>query len=173
MWSFANTIRCPWVFVHRVNAVNMSRSPTLPMTCLKNDYRWGTRSLHEALRQRPLFQIAACPAKWGRSFNFDEKWCDFPIKLGVISPGHWIKKVAWFCGLLLLNLWTQTKTAIYMGRQKVLWNLVNLVFPSFLDLVSPQTWRLTGVVRFMTCNRHNLIHRDFRMCKNYSNKCIY
>lgn len=33
---------------------------------------------------------------------------------------------------------------------------VNLGFPSFLDLVSPQTWRMTGVVRFMTCNRHNL-----------------
>ena len=164
MWSFGNTIRCPWVFVHQVNAVNMSRSLTLPMTWLKNDYPWGTRSLHEALRQRPLFQIAACPAKW----KFIQLWWEvmwFPYQTG--SYFTWSlnqKSGIIFAEFLLLNLWTQTKTAIHMGGQKVLWNLVSKwfsvpLFPWFISFpLFP--WRMTGVVRFMTCNRHDLIHRE-------------
>ena len=136
MWSFGNTIRCPWVFLHRVNAVNMSRSLTLPMTWLKNDYRWGTRSLHEALRQRPLFQIAACPAKC----KFIQLWWDvmwFPYQTGSYFTWPLNQK----SGMILpvpfveslnsnkhsnLHRWAESVVKSSVG--------VNLVFPSFLDL---------------------------------------
>lgn len=71
------------------------------------------------------------------SFKFDEKWYDFPIKPGAISHGHWIKKVAWFCGVPFVESLNSNKNSNPHGwaESVVKSSLeVSLVFPSFLDL---------------------------------------
>ena len=105
----------------------MSRSHTLPLTWLKDVASWGTRSLHETLRQRPLFQIATFLAKW----KFIQLWrvvmwfsiCDlFPP---AIESKTWHDfRVPFIESELTPSPHSGKKEQFYMGGQKVLWNPV-------------------------------------------------